>query len=133
MKDRTRFPCHAKPKEDWCDWNPRIGEVSLGGFMGHTCFLRPDLAYLPLVVEEAGEVIQAAMKLERFGPNHRYRKGSHAGRTNTEALTHEIGDLLEVISRMGLDVEIIGWARKNKSERLKMYSPHVWRPGIEDE
>lgn len=25
------FPCHSKPKEEWCDYKGK------GGFMGHTC------------------------------------------------------------------------------------------------
>lgn len=92
-----------------------------------------DFAYLPLVVEEAAEVIQAAMKLERFGAEHRYREGQHKGRTNTEALAWEIGDLLEVIEKMGLPRDLIEQARARKRERLTMYGPHHWRPGIEDE
>lgn len=92
-----------------------------------------DLAYLPLVVEEAGEVIQAAMKLVRFGPDHKYLKGEHEGRTNVEALAWEIGDLFEVIDRLGLPVEIINEARDHKRAKLKLYGPENWRPGIEKE
>jgi len=32
-----KYPCHKLPKEQWCDYNRKIGKVSLGGFMGHTC------------------------------------------------------------------------------------------------
>lgn len=92
-----------------------------------------DIAYLPLVVEEASEVIHAAMKLQRFGVDHRYRKGDHKGRTNLEALAFEIGDLLEVVDRMGLPQEFIKMGREHKRERLQMYDPHNWYPGIEDD
>lgn len=91
-----------------------------------------DLKYLPLVVEECGEVIQAAMKLQRFGADHKYRTGSHQGKTNTEALANEIGDLLEVIARLQLPPELIEAGQKHKCKRLKLYSPHIWYPGIED-
>lgn len=92
-----------------------------------------DLAYIPLVVEECGEVIQAAMKLIRFGPEHVYRTGSHKGQTNIEALAYEIGDLFEVIDRLGLPRPLIAVGRTRKRLRLKLYDPHIWRPGIEDE
>lgn len=92
-----------------------------------------DLAYLPLVVEEAGEVIQAAMKLVRFGADHKYLKGEHQGRTNIEALAFEIGDLLEVIDRLGLPLGSINAGRQHKRITLEMYGPENWRPGIEGE
>lgn len=92
-----------------------------------------DLAYLPLVVEECGEVIQAAMKLQRFGRDHKYRTGSHKGRTNFEALGCEIGDLLEVLEQLGIPKGIIEEARQQKRVKLLMYGPHNWYPGIEDD
>lgn len=91
-----------------------------------------DLAYLPLLVEEAGEIIQAAMKLQRFGEEHRYRTGSHKGLTNLEALTSEVGDFLEVLDRLGLNQGWIEVGRQHKRERLRLYDPHIWYPGIED-
>lgn len=94
---------------------------------------RFDSAYIPLVIEEAAEVQQAACKLLRFGVDHRYRTGQHQGRTNTEALAYEVGDLLEVIEHLGLPAELIEEGRRQKRERLRMYGPHTWRPGIEDE
>jgi hypothetical protein len=32
--ERPDFPCHSKPREEWCDWN------GPGDFMGHTCVRR---------------------------------------------------------------------------------------------
>ena len=94
---------------------------------------QPHLDYLPLVVEECGEVIQAAMKLVRFGQHHTYLTGPHEGETNIFALTLEVADLLEVIDRMGLSEQTIKVGRTLKSKRLEMYGPENWRPGIESE
>lgn len=92
-----------------------------------------DLEYLPLVVEEAAEVIQAAMKLTRFGHDHRYREGEHKGRTNVEALAREVGDLLEVIACLKLPEHWVHAGRVQKAGRLAIYGPGVWYPGIEDD
>lgn len=89
-----------------------------------------DAAYLPLVAEEAAEVIQAITKAMRFGPDHRYRKGSHAGRTNVEAIAYEVGDLLAVIDELGLPADLIIAGRTRKIERLRTYGPHVWEEGM---
>ncbi len=79
--------------------------------------------YLPLVIEEAAEVIQAAAKVQRFGPDRKYPKGSHANETNTEALALEVGDLLEVIEMLSLPIEIIDQGRAKKKEQLKKWGP----------
>lgn len=121
------YPCHSRPEREWCDHS------GPGGFMGHTCLKPPNLAYLPLVAEEAGEVIQAAMKLIRFGRNDRYPRGEHEGRTTVEALAFEIGDFLEVIDRLGLPWELINEGREIKRIKLELYGPENWRPGIEKE
>ena len=49
-----------------------------------------DPAYLPLVAEEAAEVIQAIMKIQRFGADDKYRTGPHKGQTTVEALAEDI-------------------------------------------
>ncbi len=82
-----------------------------------------NVEYLPLVIEEATEVIKAATKILRFGPNRRYPSGDHAGETNTEALSMEIGDLVEVIDRLGLPSEIIERGRDKKQAQLKKWGP----------
>ncbi len=79
--------------------------------------------YLPLLVEEAAEVIQAVTKIQRFGPDRRYPSGDHANETNTEALTMEIGDLLEVIDKLKLSEEIIERGRAKKRIQLKKWGP----------
>ena len=79
--------------------------------------------YLPLVIEEAAEVIQAATKVQRFGPDRRYPSGDHAGETNTDALAMEIGDLLEVIDRLRLPTEIIERGRAKKRAQLEKWGP----------
>ena len=91
-----------------------------------------DLAYLPLVVEEAAEVIQAAMKIQRFGEHYKYTSGAHIGQTNMEALCLEVGDLFEVIGRMNLPSHLVDRGRDNKRERLKRYGPHVWKEDLHD-
>ena len=82
-----------------------------------------DKSYLTLVVEEAAEVIQAITKIQRFGPDRRYPNGAHAGETITEALEMEIGDLLEVIDRLGLSVEVVWKGRLKKCAQLKKWGP----------
>ena len=49
-----------------------------------------------------------------------------------EALASETGDLLEVIARLDLPPHLIERGRERKRKSLKIYGPHVWRPGIED-
>ena len=79
--------------------------------------------YLPLVVEEAAEVIQSITKIQRFGPDRRYPNGPHADETNTEALEMEIGDLLEVIDRLDLSAEVVWRGRHKKRAQLAKWGP----------
>lgn len=81
--------------------------------------------YLPLVMEEAGEIIQAIGKIQRFGPDHYWVR---EGCTNTTALAHEIGDFLEVVERLDLPKYLIERGRRRKRKRLEKYAPEVWRP-----
>jgi len=78
--------------------------------------------YLALVVEEAGEVLQAIGKIQRFGPTNWWDKEEL---TNLEALAYEIGDLLEVIERLDLPKHLIEAGRRRKRERLKRYGPEI--------
>lgn len=82
-----------------------------------------DERYLPLVVEEAAEVIQAITKIQRFGLDRVYPEGAHANETNTEALESEIGDLLEVISRLDLSAKVVWKGRLKKCAQLKKWGP----------
>jgi NTP pyrophosphatase (non-canonical NTP hydrolase) len=88
-----------------------------------------DLDYLPLLVEECGEVVQAAMKVVRFGPTSRHPDGQ--GFDNLSELISEVGDLLEVISQMNLPEIDLYHARLNKRNRLERYGPHTWSNGLE--
>jgi len=83
-----------------------------------------DLNYLPLVTEEAGEVLQAIGKVQRFGPNHPWVS---QGGTNTEVLAWEVGDLLEVIDRLDLPPKLVEEARERKRQRLEKYGPENWK------
>ncbi len=75
--------------------------------------------YLPHVVEEAGEVLQAIGKIQRFGLNTIYKWGP----SNYHKLILEIGDLLEVIRRLDLDPELLLAARRRKIARLDKWGP----------
>lgn len=79
--------------------------------------------YLSLAIEEAAEVIKAATKILRFGPDRRYPSGDHADETNTEALAMEFGDLLEVVDRLELPYELIERGRNKKRAQLKKWGP----------
>lgn len=73
---------------------------------------------LVLLVEECGEVIQAATKCLRFGWDRNQPKYG----VNHEVLAKEVGDLLGVIDVLGLDQEILGNFRRMKmlkAERAK--------------
>lgn len=85
--------------------------------------------YRPLVQEEIGEVLQAFGKCERFGADHFWDK---EGAPNYVVLAHEIGGLLEVIDRLGLDPALIAEGRAKKVERLKIFGPEVWTPDLGD-
>lgn len=75
--------------------------------------------YLPLVVEEAGEVLQAIGKIQRFGLNYTYKDEP----SNYNKLILEVGDLLEVIDRLELPEHKIRQAREIKVGRLEKWGP----------
>ena len=83
-------------------------------------------AYLDLLVEECGEVLQAVGKCRRFGPRNRWRTGER----NFVVLAEEIGGLLEVIDRLGLDPALIEEGRAMKIESLKTFAPEIWTPEV---
>lgn len=73
---------------------------------------------LVLLVEECGEVIQAATKCLRFG----WDRNQPDYGVNHQVLAKEVGDLLGVIDALGLDQQIIGDFRRMKmpkAERAK--------------
>lgn len=112
------FPCHSKPKAQWCDHS------GPGGFMGHTCQGEPiDTAMtmeekLILLVEECGEVIQAATKCLRFG----WDRNQPDYGVNHEVLAREIGDLIGVVNALPLRrdlIDIFQSGKIAKAERVK--------------
>lgn len=76
---------------------------------------------LTILQEECAEVIQAASKLLRFGKENR----PDAHTSNQVVLSHEVGDMLEMVS-MAEDQCLIyagnvAHGRKRKRERLARY------------
>jgi NTP pyrophosphatase (non-canonical NTP hydrolase) len=55
-----------------------------------------DERYLDLLAEECAEVIQAIMKINRFGMRDKYRDN----RTSKQQLLDEIGDVFTVIAHI---------------------------------
>lgn len=82
--------------------------------------------YLPLVVEEAGEVLQMIGKIQRFGIDSSWK-----GEGNLERLCTEVGDLLEVIYRLDLPFDLVNIAMNNKIEKLKKWGPERPRGNFE--
>jgi hypothetical protein len=69
---------------------------------------------LVVLIEECGEIIQAATKCLRFGFD---RNQPDYGR-NDKMLAVEIGELLGIADSLPLDVELIGNARATKVARV---------------
>ena len=59
MINRTEYPCHSLPKEQWCDHAGR------GGFMGHTCIKQKQQQ--PRMKITAFELKLALLEYYRFG------------------------------------------------------------------
>lgn len=76
---------------------------------------------LAILIEECGEVVQAATKILRHGYESRYMDG----RSNLEALESEVGDLLATVDIlcMGEDVRDsrIAAAKRDKFSRVANY------------
>src|SRR5262245_34595005 len=103
----TDWPCHSRPQSEWCD---RDGA---GGFMGHTC--EPEVTLtrdeiLVLLIEECGEVIQAATKCLRFG----YDRNQPDYGVNSVVLSKEIGDLMGAVDALPLDWNTLATFRRMK-------------------
>lgn len=71
---------------------------------------------LVLLIEECGEVIQAATKCLRFGyeADHKIGYGK-----NDEVLSREVGDLLGIIDSLPLAQPLINSARVSKMNRAE--------------
>lgn len=86
-----------------------------------------DPAYLPLVAEEAAEVIQAIAKIMRFGPEEINPHSHDHQTTNLETLALEVGDFLAVMEKLGLPRDKIAFGSALKMDRLEEFGPHVWK------
>lgn len=76
---------------------------------------------LTILVEECGEVIQAATKLLRFGKENRPDNGA----PNTEVLSTEVGHVREVIN-FAIELKLVSpsvaeMAKSEKRRRLHYY------------
>lgn len=76
---------------------------------------------LVLVVEEAGEVIQAVTKCLRFG----YDRTQPGYGKNCSVLASEIGDLLGMIDALPLDHQLVEYNRKRKLGKAVAVKKHV--------
>lgn len=76
---------------------------------------------LILLIEECGEVIQAATKCLRFGFNRNWPDYG----VNHEVLAAELGDLLGVSDALGLNQEIVEGARKVKLARTEYWKKYA--------
>lgn len=70
---------------------------------------------LILLVEECGEVIQAATKCLRFGYMHHQPDYG----VNSRVLAMEVGDLLGVIDSLPLDLDVVKHFRTGKMEKAE--------------
>lgn len=81
---------------------------------------------LVLLIEECGEVIQAATKCLRFGYE---RDWPDYGR-NDKVLAKEIGDLLGVIDALPLDKELIRIFREMKIAKAQRAKANIENPDV---
>lgn len=73
---------------------------------------------LACLMEEAGEVVKAAGKCQRFGFNHYQLGYGH----NDDFLAAEVGDLLGIIDMLGLDQMIIQHYRESKPGKVRRHA-----------
>jgi len=69
------------------------------------------------VAQEAGEVVMAAGKVIQFGPHKRFPELSSSD--NITQLAHEIGDLLAVATRAGVDMDLVRKVAEGKQKYLE--------------
>ena len=79
-------------------------------------------ANLVLLIEECGEVVQAATKALRFGWLHSW-PNYEGGQTNESVVTKEVGDLIACIERLGFCALHVDKARTAKHEKLRRFGP----------
>jgi hypothetical protein len=79
-------------------------------------------ANLVLLIEECGEVIQAATKALRFGWLHSW-PDYEGGLTNNRVVAKEVGQLMACIERLHLSPSDVWAGRVGKHEKLKRFGP----------
>ena len=83
-----------------------------------------DREALDILQEECAEVIQAASKIKRWGPDSTNRGANP--RTNLDALAVELGDVLAMIDivreRFDIGPEFLLACKEQKKEKLRIYS-----------
>jgi hypothetical protein len=80
---------------------------------------------LVLIIEEAGELIQACTKALRFGWEHSW-PGYQGGSTNARAVLLEFGQLLACVDLLKLPDELwdfIEGEKEKKEKKLEKYGP----------
>jgi NTP pyrophosphatase (non-canonical NTP hydrolase) len=83
---------------------------------------RIDKRYLPLIMEEAAEVIQICSKILRFGETDTNPNDPNA-QMNFKELDKELGDLKAVYNLCGVLDEDVNTASREKLEKLKVFGP----------
>jgi NTP pyrophosphatase (non-canonical NTP hydrolase) len=85
-----------------------------------------DHELLTILIEECSELIQACSKIKRFGWDT--NSAASIGLTNREHLETEIGDLCEVINRLGSNNRLCSGAIERaiaaKHEKLKVFTEY---------
>lgn len=83
-----------------------------------------DREALDILQEECAEVIQAASKIKRWGPDSNNRGANP--QTNLDALAVELGDVLAMIDivqeRFIIGPEFLQACKERKREKLRTYS-----------
>lgn len=81
---------------------------------------------LAILAEEAGEIVQIAMKIMRHG--YEFHHPEHPGQTNRNELEKEIGDLNATVIRMleakDLSLAALSRAKDAKEAKLDRWTHH---------
>lgn len=83
---------------------------------------------LVVLIEEAGEIVQAATKCLRFG----FTRDWEGYGVNHEVLAAEVGDLLGIVDALGLDSGIIAAHRASKLAKAEKWKAYFVTHPIED-
>lgn len=76
---------------------------------------------LVLLIEECGEVIQAATKCLRFGYDHNWPGYG----VNSEVLAQEVGDLFGAAESLGLNEGIVEHFRQSKMAKAEKWKEYI--------